>query len=148
MDSLEFSERRYRRVFEAAQDGILLLDIKTGMIVDVNKFLIDMLGFTKDEFLTKHIWEVGLFKNEEEQRANFAVLQEKGYIRFENLPLETKDKKHINVEFVANAYKEDTDTIIQCNIRDITDRVKAVEEATISELRYRRLFVSINRVHF
>ena len=138
--SLEASENRYRRIFEAAQDGILLLDFQTGKILDVNKFLIDMLGYTKEEFLTKHIWEVGLFRNEAEQKENFATLQEKGYVRFENLPLETKDGRHINVEFVANAYKEASGTVIQCNIRDITDRVKLTESFKISELRYRRLF--------
>ena len=64
VNTLESSENRYRRIFEAAQDGILLLDFQSGKIIDVNKFLIDMLGYTKDEFLTKHVWEVGLFKNE------------------------------------------------------------------------------------
>ncbi len=121
----DISELRYRRLFETAQDGILILDFKTGLITDVNKFLIDMLGYTKEELLTKHLWEVGLFKNEDEQKENFATLQEKGYVRFENLPLETKDKKPIHVEFVANAYQVGEDTVIQCNIRDITDRIRA-----------------------
>jgi PAS domain S-box-containing protein len=139
-EDLEFSERRYRRVFEAAQDGILLLDFQTGMILDVNKFLIDLLGYSKEEFLSKHIWDVGAFKDISSLKENFGTLQSKGYVRFENLPLQTKDGKHINVEFVANAYKGALETVIQCNIRDITDRVKAEEKAKVSELRYRRLF--------
>ncbi len=119
------SEQRYRRLFETAQDGILLLNFQTGMIEDVNKFLIDMLGYSREEFLTKHVWEVGLFKNEQEQKENLAILQEKGYVRFENLPLETKNKRPINVEFVANSYEVSGVTVIQCNIRDITERVQA-----------------------
>ncbi|KKT49265.1 MAG: Multi-sensor signal transduction histidine kinase [Candidatus Collierbacteria bacterium GW2011_GWC2_44_18] len=68
---------------------------------------------------------MGLFKNEAEQKENFVTLQEKGYVRFENLPLETKDKKLINVEFVANTYQVNGTTVIQCNIREITERVRA-----------------------
>lgn len=124
-ETVNLSELRYRRLFETAQDGILLLNFQTGMIEDVNKFLIDMLGYTREEFLTKHVWEVGLFKNEEEQKENFAILQDKGYVRFENLPLETKDKRSIHVEFVANSYQVGDVIVIQCNIRDITDRVEA-----------------------
>lgn len=125
LEDLSISEERYRRLFETAQDGILLLDINTGLITDVNKFLIDMLGYSKSDFLKKHVWEVGLFKNEDEQKENFKILQEKGYVRFENLPLETINGKKINVEFVANSYRVGDETVIQCNIRDITERVKA-----------------------
>lgn len=119
------SELRYRRLFETAQDGILILSFETGIIQDVNKFLIDILGYTKEELLTKHLWEVGLFANEAAQKENFQTLQREGYVRFEDLPLETKDKKQIHVEFVANAYKVGEETVIQCNVRDITERVRA-----------------------
>lgn len=137
---LAFSERRYRRIFESAQDGILLIDFKTGMILDVNKFLIDMLGYTKEEFLEKHLWEVGVFKDVAATKEKFEELQATKVVRYENLPLETKDGRHISVEFVANSYEGAVETVIQCNIRDITDRVRADALAKISELRYRRLF--------
>ena len=47
------SELRYRRLFESAKDGILILDAETGMIVDVNPFLIELLGFPREAFLGK-----------------------------------------------------------------------------------------------
>jgi len=134
------SELRYRRVFETAQDGILLIDYKTGMILDVNQFLIDMLGYSKNDFLKKHLWEVGVFNDIVASKENFETLQKKRYIRFEDLPLETKRGTRVDVEFVANAYAVDGSTIIQCNIRDITERKKAEYIAQVSELRYRRLF--------
>jgi two-component system, NtrC family, sensor kinase len=121
------SETRYRRLFETAQDGILLLDAETGQITDVNPFLVSMLGYTHQEFLGKKLWEIGLFQDVVQSQESFKQLQQKGYVRYENLPLETKDHRKINVEFVSNVYDVDHKKVIQCNIRDITER-KLVEQ--------------------
>jgi len=134
------SEIRYRRLFETAQDGILILDAGTGQIVDANPFLINLLGFSHDQLLGKKLWEVGLFKDIAANKENFEELQRKEYIRYEDLPLETADGKHIDVEFVSNVYVVDNRKVIQCNIRDITDRKLAEEAKLASEIRYRRLF--------
>lgn len=122
MQNLKDSELRYRRLFEAAQDGILILDAKTGMIEDVNLFLINMLGYSLEEFVKKKLWEVGAFKDIEASKEAFEALQEKEYIRYEDLPLKTKDGRLIQVEFVSNVYMVDDEKVIQCNIRDITER--------------------------
>jgi PAS domain S-box-containing protein len=121
------SETRYRRLFETAQDGILILDAESGKIIDVNKFLIDMLNYSHEEFVGKELWEIGTFKNIAASKDAFIELQQQQYIRFENMPLETKDGRHINVEFVSNIYLVDQKTIVQCNIRDITER-KIIED--------------------
>ena len=125
---LSVSELQYRRLFETAKDGILLLDFKTGMILDVNHFLIELLGYSKESFLKKYLWEVGVFKDVAASKENFLTIQQKRYVRFEDLPLETRSGKKIDVEFVANAYMVDSTTIIQCNIRDITIRKQAEEQ--------------------
>ena len=122
---LETSERRYRRLFETAQDGILILDADTAQIVDVNPFLVEMLGYSKEEFLGKKLWEVGAFKNIQEARSAFTKLQSEHYIRYEDMPLEAKDGKLISVEFVSNVYQVDHTNVIQCNIRDISARKNA-----------------------
>jgi PAS domain S-box-containing protein len=127
-EMLSNSEISYRRVFETAQDGILLLDADTGQITDVNPFLIEMLGYSHNEFLGKKLWEIGLFKHIVENQAGFQKLQSEKYIRYENLPLETKGGQHIDVEFVSNVYSVDHKTVIQCNIRDIPERKHAEEE--------------------
>jgi PAS domain S-box-containing protein len=134
---LKASETRYRRLFETAQDGILILDADTGHINDVNPFLIDMLGYTPGEFLGKKLWQIGAFKDIQASRATFAELQSKGYVRYEDLPLTTKDGREIAVEFVSNVYPVNHHKVVQCNIRDITDRKKAEEERErlILELR-------------
>ncbi len=126
------SETRYRRLFETAKDGILILDGATGEIADVNPFLVEMLGYSHTEFLGKRLWEIGLFKDIAANKDSFLKLQEDGYIRYENLPLETKDGNKIWVEFVSNAYPVNGKQVIQCNIRNITERKRA-EEAVAEE---------------
>ena len=139
-DLLLASETRYRRLFETAQDGILILDAETGQIVDANPFLINLLGFSHEQFLGKKIWDLGIFKDIVANKKNFKELQRQESIRYENLPLETADGRNIAVEFVSNVYMVDNKKVIQCNIRDITDRKKIEVALNATETRYRRLF--------
>ncbi len=127
-EALKISETRYRRLFETAQDGILILDAETGQIADVNPFLVEMLGYSYADFLGKRLWEIGPFKNINASKASFLELQDKGYVRYEDLPLEAKDGRQIAVEFVSNVYLVNHHKVIQCNIRDITER-KLIEKA-------------------
>src|SRR4030042_5866590 len=98
----KISETNYRRLFETAQNGILLLDGDTGQITDVNPFLINMLGYSREDFIGKKPWDIGPFKNIETNKDEFKVLQTKEYIRYEYLPLETKDGRQIYVDFTSN----------------------------------------------
>jgi diguanylate cyclase (GGDEF)-like protein/PAS domain S-box-containing protein len=116
------SELRYRRLFETARDGILILDAETGQITDVNPFLIEMLGYSKSEFLGKKLWEIGAFIDARKSRDAYRELQKNGYIRYEDLPLETKTGKRMEVEFVSNMYVVGNERVIQCNVRDISAR--------------------------
>jgi len=125
---LTSSELRYRRLFETAQDGILILNTERGEITDANPFLCKMLGFTKSELSGKKLWEIGFFKDAEANFQAFQLLKDKGYARYENLPLETKDGRPMQVEFVSNVYSIDGESVIQCNIRDITERKIAEEK--------------------
>ncbi|MGD0231260.1 MAG: ATP-binding protein [Syntrophorhabdales bacterium] len=127
-EALKVSETRYRRLFETAQDGILILDADTGRISDVNPFLIEMLGYSYKEFVGKRLWQIGAVKNAEASKAAFKELQRKGYIRYEDLPLRTKSGREIDVEFVSNVYQVNHSSVIQCNVRDTTAR-KQMEDA-------------------
>ena len=123
--ALKASEMRYRRLFETAQDGILILNADTGQIDDVNPFLTDMLGYTREQLLGNKLWEIGPFKDTKASKAEFRELQREAYVRYDDLPLETSAGKSINVEFVSNVYQVNGGKVIQCNIRDITKRKQA-----------------------
>lgn len=134
-EKLAASELRYRRLFETAKDGILILDAETGMVVDVNPFLVELLGLSYEAFLGQAVWELGFFKDVFANQAKFAELQQKEYVRYENLPLETADGRRIDVEFVSNVYLVNNLKVIQCNIRDITEHKRA--ETLLKELSQR-----------
>lgn len=132
---LKVSEVRYRRLFESAKDGILILDAHAATITDANPFMVETLGYSLDEFVGKELWQIGLFKDAGASKAAMRELQEKGYIRYEDLPLETKAGRRINVEFVSNVYGENGESVIQCNVRDITKR-RETERALEKALGY------------
>jgi PAS domain S-box-containing protein len=121
-EALKTSATNYRRLFEAAQDGILILDAETGQITDVNPFMVEMLGYSHEELLGKKLWEIGTFRDIEASKATSSELKSKGYVRYSDLPLETKDGRTIAVEFVSNVYLVNHHKVIQCNIRDTTER--------------------------
>ncbi len=127
-EKLTASEVRYRRLFEATRDGIFILDAETGMIVDVNPFLVELLGYSHEVFLGKELWEIGFFKDIAASKENFLELQQREYIRYEDLPLETADGQCIHVEFTSNVYRVKHHKVIQCHIRDITERKQAREQ--------------------
>ena len=145
-EKISASEVRYRRLFESAKDGILILDAETGIIVDVNPFLITMLYYSHDVFLGKKIWEIGSFKDVIKNKANFLELQQKEYIRYEDLPLETADGQTIHVEFISNVYYVNNQKVIQCNIRDITDRKIAERQISESREQLAQLYKHLNEV--
>ena len=141
---LKNSELRYRRLFETAQDAILILDGDTGEIIDANKFILDMLGYPLGYFLGRHLWELGFLRDKSFAQNAFAKLKAEGYIRYEDLPLETKEGNAISVEFVSNVYLVGDKKIIQCNIRDMTKRKRA-EDALAQANRKLNLMSGITR---
>ena len=140
---LEDSEKRYRRLFEASKDGVLILDAETGKIVDVNPYLLQLLGYSYDELSGKHLWEIGAFKDIAASKDAFKTLQENEFIRYEDLPLKTHAGKSIDVEFVSNVYLVDHSRVIQCNIRDITERKRVEEVLRASDEQFRVLIQNL-----
>ncbi|HSI03245.1 MAG TPA: PAS domain S-box protein, partial [Myxococcota bacterium] len=122
---LRRSELQYRRLFESAKDGILILDAETGRVVDANPFMTELTGYRRDDLLGKLLWEIGPFADEAASKFSFAALKDRGYVRYDDLPLKTIDGRKVEVEFVSNVYLVNDEKVIQCNVRDITARKKA-----------------------
>ena len=136
--TLQQSETRYRRLFETAHDGILIVDPVTRQILDVNPFLESFLGYTHQEIVGKELYEIGVHADAAASKAAFRQLQQTGHIRYEDLPLQTKGGQAVAVECVSNLYAEDGVPVIQCNIRDITarKRTEAALQATEARLAH------------
>jgi PAS domain S-box-containing protein len=126
--AIRASEVSYRRLFEAAQDGILILDVETGCISDVNPFLLQLLGLSHCEMVGRTLGELGPFADIESNQSMLQRLQEDGYVRYDDLPLKPRNGRDIAVEFVSNVYQAGGKKVIQCNIRDITERKRAENE--------------------
>ncbi|MDZ4858121.1 MAG: PAS domain S-box protein [Candidatus Hydrogenedentes bacterium] len=122
--ALHDSEVRYRRLFETSKDGILILDADNGKIVDANAFMSAMVELEPEELVGKELYEIGMFKDIEENKEAFRELQRTGYLRHEHLPVHNQSGGQVEVEFIANVYQEDHTLVAQCNVRDISQRVE------------------------
>lgn len=136
---LRASEIRYRRLFEAAKDGVLIVNPETRRITDANPFMTQLLGFRRDEFIGKELFEIGVFQDQAAAQKVFEELSRKHKIRYDHLPLKSKDGGSHSVEVVANLYDEDGRSVIQCNVRDITERKRLETALEASEAYFREL---------
>ncbi|MEI8187269.1 MAG: HD domain-containing phosphohydrolase [Chlorobiaceae bacterium] len=138
--TVKLSELKYRRLFESAQDGILILDFKSGKIDDANPYMVNLLGFALNEIIGKELWETGFIIDKELAKKAYQELQSKNYICYEDLPLRHKQGQVISVAFMSNVYDVGPEKVIQCNIRDLSDKKFLTQALSTSELRYRKLF--------
>ncbi len=127
------SEERYRKLFESAKDGILILNYSNGEVVDVNPFLLEMLGFSHGKLIGKELWEIGFFKDIGISRDTFMKMKNKEYVRFKDMTAKIKNGEIINIEFISNVYKVNNLKVVQCSIRDITERKKSEEQLMIAK---------------
>jgi PAS domain S-box-containing protein len=130
--ALRRSELRYRRLFETARDGILILDAESGEITDVNPFLLELLDYRFEELRGCKLWELGQFKDIAANQLAFEKLQQNEYVRYKDLPLRRSDGKNVPVEFVSNVYWVEKRKVIQCNIRTRSDTWN--DEGTLPEV--------------
>jgi PAS domain S-box-containing protein/diguanylate cyclase (GGDEF)-like protein len=126
--ALKASEIRYRRVFETAPDGMLVLDAETGVVIDVNPAVCRLLGYEQDEMLDQPLWSIPAFKNAAATKNHFRDLVRDAHVRYDDLPLETKDGQIRHVELVSTLFLADNKQFAQCTIHNITERVQRERE--------------------
>lgn len=135
-EALLASEVRYRRLFESAKDGILILDFASGRIVDSNPFLEQLTGFNREELKGRTVWEIGMFSDAPDSRMAFETLRSNEYARYEDLPLRDRAGNAVEVEFISNTYLVGGAKVIQCNIRDISERRRLEKELRRKDALY------------
>jgi PAS domain S-box-containing protein len=125
-------ELRYQRLFETSHDGIIILDATTGRIIDANPFMTHLLGFSHEEFLGKQLWEVGLLRDADRRSGVLNDVADLGVVRWEELLVQSVVHPNgMDVEIVSNTYSEGDRHVIQCHVRDITDRRRAAATAAL-----------------
>jgi PAS domain S-box-containing protein len=143
--TLKISEIRYRRLFETARDGILILDSNQGHITDANPYMTELLGYSYEELIGKELWQIGLLRDKEASKEAFQSLKANGYIRYEGLPLHNRNGEAREVEFVSNLYRENGHSVIQCNIRDITARKGIESQLAVAADKNERIAETLQR---
>ncbi len=133
---LMISENRYRRLFETATDGILMVEPTTGAISDANPAAMELLGSPREQVLNREIWQVGLLAGSQAQDEFLRQLQEQRILRLECVELPTTSDQPRYVELVSTLFQANGHEVLQCNLHDITDRVQA--EAALKELEQQR----------
>jgi len=123
-DLLTESEVRYRRIFETASDGIVLLEKSAGRIVKVNPATEKMLGYPEEEYVGKNLQEMGVSIDTSDFPAIINTLNKQGIINYDDVPVTTKSGQNI----FTDIYMVDRATLAQCNIRDVTERKLADEK--------------------
>lgn len=136
---LQSSESRYRRLFECARSGIVILDAEQRQIIDVNPFMVRLVGGARDELLGKELRQIGLLEDRAASNGVFKELREKKFIHLAQLPLKTRSGDQRQVEMFGCVYEENGRQLIQCTVYDVTEREITEESLSRAETKYRNL---------
>ena len=136
-EALRASELRYRRLFEASQEGIVLLDAVSRKITDANSCAEELLGCERKQLLDKELWQVGLLDSEQHSHAAFRKLQKEGAFRVDELELEAPDGQHRWLELFGSLYEEQGASVIQFRIREVGERKRSQDALREAERRLR-----------
>jgi two-component sensor histidine kinase len=82
-----------------------------------------------------------LLKDEGASQEMLQNLKSEHQVRYEDLPLKSQGGRQQEVEVVANLYDENGRSVIQCNIRDITERKRTEEhnKLLMAEVNHRSM---------
>ncbi|NQT24254.1 response regulator [candidate division KSB1 bacterium] len=125
------SETRYRRLFESAREGILIVDGDSKQITDANPFMLKLLNEGIENIKEQTLWEIGLSLDKETVQQALKDFKLDDYVHWDDITLETRNENKIHVEVSYNECLMDGKRVGQCNIRDISGRKEAEEEREV-----------------
>jgi two-component system CheB/CheR fusion protein len=117
--SMNNPDAHYRQLFESKEEGVLFIDADAGKIIDINHYLIDLLGYSKEYFLEQQIWDMEFFKAIVPNKNKFLELQQREFIHYEDVPIKIANGSEIYIDFTSNIYFKDYNKIIQCFIHQV-----------------------------
>ena len=118
------AEARYRRLFESARDGIMVVDADSGVIADLNPYIEQLLGYPREKLIGKPFWQTQPFRNTPQAQDLLGRIIEQGTMQVPDFTSDTQDGRALQLEVIANVYKEAERQVIQFNLRDLTERRK------------------------
>ncbi|MGA3282153.1 MAG: PAS domain S-box protein [Smithella sp.] len=138
------SEERYRHLFETASDGIIFLEQREGKITHANPASEKMLGYTKKELIGNKLQDIGVSLDMGDFQKTIQHLNRNGFINYTDVPVRTKSGQQMDTDI----YLVDRATLVQCSIRDVSERKRKEEELRKSEEKYRTILEDIQEGYF
>ena len=128
----EEAEIRYQRLFETAKDAMLLFDMETEALTDVNPYFLELTGFGREQLIGRSLGEMEPFRNARDAAGIIAEARLHDVARHDNVPLATIDGRRLEAELLANRYSVGSQQVVQVNLRDVTDRARADQQLRAS----------------
>ena len=132
LDARELQDADFRYLFESTQDGMLVIDADSRKIAEANPFFCQLFGMSRSELIGKKLDVIPSLKWLFSVEAFSLDLHKSGFFRRDHLTLKSADGRKIPVEAICNAYHSNGREMIQCNLRDITQR--EIEEDEVRRL--------------
>jgi PAS domain S-box-containing protein len=138
------SEERYRHLFETASDGIVFLEQCEGKITHANPASEKMLGYTKKELIGNKLQDIGVLLDMGDFQKTIQHLNRNGFLNYNDVPVKTKSGQEMDTDI----YLVDRATLVQCSIRDVTERKRTEDALRQNEEKYRTILEDIQEGYF
>jgi len=140
---LTLSEDKYKGLFENSNDGIIILKAPSLEILDINREVVNSLGYSKEELIGKEIFI--LFKPENRGKVEdyFTVVEEKGVSREDELSLRKKDGSLLEVDLSTNRIDLGEGSFYQMIFHDLTQQRKLEKKIRESKRNLEAIFDGI-----